>query len=167
MMRARSPPRCAYPSSVSFVIRRRTWASFAHRHSTSTHEPYAWRERDTHYLYGNQLSIHLLQLSMLRPTRAPHEDARVHRWARFLAASGESQLAPLAAEDRIMSLAKQKLEHLSQDPATRREARERAEAIKLYDMHLAAKLHAATHAQLDTWADRILTATSIDEVLAP
>lgn len=79
-----------------------------------------------------------------------------------------------------------------------REAQERAEAIMLYDMHLAAskaegkidgkaelllrllgkrfgplsddlcaKVHAATHAHLDTWADRILTATSIDEVLAP
>ncbi len=37
-----------------------------------------------------------------------------------------------------MHLAKQTLEELSQDPETRRLARERADAIKLYEMELAA-----------------------------
>lgn len=37
-----------------------------------------------------------------------------------------------------MTLAKQTLERLSQDPETRRQAREREDSIKLYEMSLAA-----------------------------
>jgi Domain of unknown function (DUF4351) len=104
-----------------------------------------------------------------------------------------------------MSIAKDALDQLSQDPATHRLARERVEAIKLYRFELAAhgrqaraegeakgrtegepkvllkllglrfgpvsevaKAHveAASLEQLDTWAERILTAATLDEVLA-
>ena len=139
-----------------------------------------------------------MQLSALRPSPAPDEDARVHRWARFLTASSDAELDQLASEDPIMSLAKQTLEALSQDPATHRLVREREEAIKLYRIDLVtskaegllegkaelllkllairfgplpeptrARITAATTEQIDTWAERMLTASTLDEVLAP
>lgn len=113
-----------------------------------------------------------------------------------------------------MSLAKDTLDALSQDPTTRRLAREREDALKLYQIDLAtskrlglqeglqeglregeaegirkgkaelvlkliglrfgppseathARIMAAPSEQLDGWAERLLTAATLDEVLAP
>lgn len=95
------------------------------------------RERYSHDQFSDHLSIHLLQLSKLKPTRHC-EDARLHRWARFLAAKNDAQFEQLAAEDPIMKLAKQTLERLSQDPETLRKTWERQEALMLYNRSLAA-----------------------------
>lgn len=93
-----------------------------------------------------------------------------------------------------MTLAKRNLDELSQDPATRRLARERADAVKLYNIDLLAsrlegkaelllkllalrfgptsattqaRVEHATLDELDTWAERVLTASTLDDVLAP
>jgi hypothetical protein len=101
-------------------------------------------------------------------------------------------------EDPIMSLAKQTLDALSQDPDVLRLAREREDSRALYQIDLAtskrlgkaegkaelllallgerfgppsdvtrARIASATSEQLDAWAKRILTAATLDDVLAP
>jgi hypothetical protein len=106
----------------------------------------------------------------------------------------------------MMAKAKEALDELSQDPAVHRMARERADAIKLYELDLAAcradgrvegladgraegeaklllkllgvrfgplsdvtraRVQAATVEQLETWGERILSAATLDDVLAP
>jgi hypothetical protein len=115
------------------------------------------------------------------------------RWARFLTARDDAELDQLASEDPIMTLAKQTLEKLSEDPEVRRLARDREDAIKLYEIDLAAhrrqdraeillkllglrfgrpsaatqaSVQGATPNDLDRWIERVLTAQSLDEVLA-
>ena len=151
-------------------------------------------ETHTHVPFGGQLAIHVLQLSEIGPSPAPGEDVRVHRWARFLTATSDEELEQLASEDPIMSLAKQTLEALSQDPDVLRLIREREDSRALYRIDLAtskrlgkaellldqlcerfgppsdvtrARITSATSKQLDAWAKRILTAATLDDVLAP
>lgn len=159
------------------------------------HSVFELRERDTHIPFGDQLAIHVLQLGALSACSATDYNGIVGRWARFLMGD-DAELDRLAAEDPIMALAKDTLDQLSQDPETHRLARERADAIKLYEMDLAAaradataagkaelllkqlavrfgplseatraRVEAATSDQLDTWAERVLTAAALDEVL--
>ena len=93
-----------------------------------------------------------------------------------------------------MALAKHTLEELSLDPETYYLLRERDDAEKLYRVALAtsraegearillkllelrfgplsdatrARVEEATLKRLDVWAERVLTATTLDEVLAP
>ena len=104
------------------------------------HSIFELRERHTHVLLGDQLAFHLLQLSHRGPlsTRvASRYDVQVSRWARFLGARSEAELDELCAESRIMSLAKQTLAQISQEPEARRLAREREDAIRLYQDELA------------------------------
>lgn len=103
------------------------------------HAIFELRERHTHHRLTDQLQIHLIQLSMLSSSSAVgYADPRVTRWARFLMAQDDAARDQLASEDPIMALAKQTLDQLSQDPETRRLAREREDSLRLYDMHLAA-----------------------------
>lgn len=53
-------------------------------------------------------------------------------------ARDDAELEQLASEDSIMALAKATLEQLSQDPDVRRLAREREDALELYQMDLVA-----------------------------
>ncbi|MCX4245755.1 Rpn family recombination-promoting nuclease/putative transposase [Paraliomyxa miuraensis] len=103
------------------------------------HAIFELRERHTQLLFGDQLTIHVLQLcSSSTSTCATGYDARVERWARFLMHfDDDAEIDRLAAEDPMMHVAKQTLEELSQDPDTRRQAREREDAIKLYRIDLA------------------------------
>jgi predicted transposase/invertase (TIGR01784 family) len=172
------------------------------------HSIFELRERHTHELFGPQLAIHVLQLSALPASPATGYDSSVERWARFLVAR-DAELDRLASEHPIMALAKQTLEQLSQDPEVRRLARDREDAIKLYQLDLLAdraelrakdkaegnaegkaegkaeallkllglrfgppseatraRAETATIAQLDAWIERVLTAETLDEVLA-
>jgi predicted transposase/invertase (TIGR01784 family) len=158
------------------------------------HSIFELRDRHTPTVLSGQLAVHVLQLSSLSPSRPTGYDGRVERWARFLTARDDTELRQLASENRIMSLAKQTLDQLSQDPEARRLAREREDAIKLYRMELVAskaegkaellikllglrfgppsaatraRVEAASPKQLDAWAERVLTAKTLDEVLAP
>lgn len=102
------------------------------------HSIFELRERHTHTRFSDHLAIHLLQLSQLRRSNAADNDATITRWARFLTAKSDAEFERLASEHPIMTLAKQTLEQLSQDPETRRQARDREDSIKLYAMSLAA-----------------------------
>jgi predicted transposase/invertase (TIGR01784 family) len=160
------------------------------------HSIFELRERHTNMLFSDHLSIHLLQLSkphVLSPSRSPLYDARVERWARFFNASDDAELDRLAAEDPIMNVATQTLDVLSQDPEVRRRALEREDDIKLYKLDLLgsrmegraeillaqlrhrfgplseairARVGAATAIQLDRWAVQVLTANTLEDVLA-
>ncbi len=172
------------------------------------HTIYELRERHTHETFGDQLVVHALQLSALPPSGALGYavDARVERWARFFSAQEDADYEQLASEDPIMAIAKQALDQLSQDPEARRMARERADAIKLYELDMASyrkkaraeglaegraegeatlllklldqrfgpltdatctRVRSATVEQLERWAERVLTAPTLDDVLAP
>ncbi len=165
------------------------------------HSIFELRERHTHMRFSDQLTIHLLQLRSTLPPNPTGYHARIDRWARFLVARTNADLAQLASEDPIMATAKQTLDQLSQDPAARRLARDRADAI-FYKMDLIAseargrlvgktegearlllkqlglrfsdpseavrtRVETATPEQLDLWAERVLTAKTLDEVFAP
>jgi hypothetical protein len=158
------------------------------------HAIFELRERHTHHLLTDQLQVHVLQLAALsRGSALGYADPRVERWARFLMAQDDAELDRLASEDPIMALARETLDKLSQDPETRRLAREREDSLQLYDMHLAAshaqgrasvllellalrfgplsaatraRVETATTAELDAWVQRVLTAATLDAVLA-
>lgn len=103
------------------------------------HSVFEMTERHTRTPYGDELSIHVLQLGALPLPGATGYDAVVERWARFFTRyHDDAELDRLAAEDPMMALAKQTLDQISQDPETRRLAREREDAIKLYEIELAA-----------------------------
>jgi len=185
------------------------------------HSIFELRERHTHTLLCDQLSIHLLQLpfsSSLSHSNATGYTATVERWARFFIAKTDAEFDQLASEDPIMSTATQTLDQLSEDPAVRRLAREREDSLELYEMHLAAsraegeaegraegeaegraegeakgrvegeaklllkllglrfdnvpdstraQVEAAGPEQLETWAERVLTAETLAEIFAP
>ncbi|MCA9711531.1 MAG: Rpn family recombination-promoting nuclease/putative transposase [Myxococcales bacterium] len=182
------------------------------------HSIFELRERHANVRLSDQLAIHVLQLSCFSPTGASGYTGAVERWARFFLARDDDELDGLAAEDPIMATAKETLDQLSLDPTARRLAREREDALKLYQMHLAAsraegeakgrtegeakgrtegeaegehrgraglllkllalrfgpvsastraRIEAATLEQLDAWAERVLSAATLDDVLDP
>lgn len=104
------------------------------------HSTFELRDRLTHARFTDQLAIHLLQLGARPREPATGYAAIVQRWARFFVAD-LAELTALASEDPIMTIAKQTLEELSRDPITRRLAREREDAKKLYRLDLDASQH--------------------------
>ena len=157
---------------------------------------YTLREHDAHTPFGDRspLTIHLLQLPYLSPVRPTGYAARVHRWARFLTARSDAELDQFVSEDPIMSLARNTLDQLSQDPEAQRRADEREDARKLHLIDMLsvevkvrvelllmqlgrrfgplssltrARVATASIEQLDLWAERVLDASTLDEVLAP
>jgi predicted transposase/invertase (TIGR01784 family) len=102
------------------------------------HSIFELRERETHVRLSDRLAIHVLQLSSLSPCHPSGYDGQVERWARFFTARDDAELDQLASEDPMMSLAKQTLEQISDDPTMQRLARERADELQLYQMDLAA-----------------------------
>ena len=155
------------------------------------------RELHTNTLFSDHFSIHLLQLSkppVRSPFRLPCYDAKVERWARFFTARSDAELDRLAAEDPIMRLATQILDDISQNFDAYFHARRIADEIALDKIERAAlrlegraallleqighrfgrisdttraRIEAATPEELDLWAVRVLTAATLDEVLAP
>ncbi len=115
------------------------------------------RELHTHARFGDQLAIHVLQLSSLSSAHVDDQGytVAVKRWARLLMAHDDAELDRLASEDPIMSTAKQTLEQLSQDPTTHRLARERA------------RIQKANPEPRRAGARRALTAETLDEVRGP
>jgi PD-(D/E)XK nuclease family transposase len=94
------------------------------------HHHFRMYDPDTDTQLGNQLSVHVLQLSapLLSPSHVPSPsspwssstplssstatgyDMQAQRWARFLTARSDAELDQLASEDPIMALAKQTLD---------------------------------------------------------
>ncbi len=169
-------------------------------HLNRLHSRFELREPHLNIPWGDQLSIHLLQLSQRprSPTGATGYTAQVERWARFFTAQDDGERRRLALEDPIMSTAVQTLETLSLDPTASRLAREREDQLKLHQIDLAmtraegetlgqaklvlkllgvrfgplsasttAQIMGATAPQLECWAERVLTASTLGDVLDP
>lgn len=103
------------------------------------HSIFELRERRRPIVFGEHLSIHVIQLSALSSFEATGYDVLVERWARFFVGYDDSEtLAQLAAEDPIMAVATQTLKEISQDPELRRLALEREDARKLHRIELEA-----------------------------
>lgn len=161
--------------------------------SLGVHSIFELRDRSGRIRFSDQLAIHVLQLGTLCRAPATGYAAIVQRWARFFVADS-TELARLASEDPIMSIAKQTLEELSHDPDTRRILRAREDAKKLRRMELAitraegqakillkqlrirfgsipepivAKVESAPSVRLEAWAERVLVARTLDEVFEP
>src|SRR5690606_4161842 len=60
----------------------------------------------------------------------------VWRWARFLMARDEVDMQRLAEQDPVMATAVKTLAELSEDPELARQAREREDSQRLYEMSL-------------------------------
>lgn len=101
------------------------------------HSIFELRERHTNWLLSDHFSIHLLQLDSLPSPPTDEYAARVERWARFFTARSDEDFERLASETPTMALATHTLDILSQDPETYRIARERADALRLYQIDLA------------------------------
>ncbi len=101
------------------------------------HSVFEMRDRHANVCLTDQLAIHLLQLPCLTPSDSIDYTDRVQLWARFFTARDDATRAQLAV-DPIMSTALNALEQLSEDPEARRLARRREDAIKFYEMELAA-----------------------------
>jgi predicted transposase/invertase (TIGR01784 family) len=104
--------------------------------SNKFHSVFHVSEDTTREVFSPHLELHTLELPKLS-FLAPEDDPVLHRWSRFLTAHSPADLAQLALEDPIMSLAKTALEHVSEDPKVQSLAREREESLRLYEYTLA------------------------------
>jgi predicted transposase/invertase (TIGR01784 family) len=159
------------------------------------HSIFEIRERHTNDPFGTisgHLSFHMLQLPRLSPSRAMGYAGKVERWARFFSADSDAELCQLASEDPIMALAKQTLDLLSEDPEAQDLARRRADAVMFSEMsvnytavekvarmllkqlrlrfgpvpdQVHHRVMGARPQELEFWAERVLTAPTLDEVL--
>ncbi len=107
------------------------------------HSVFELRERHTGRLYGDDLVIHVLQLSEIhrveRPSgeeEAAHFEELVQLWGRFLAAKSELEFEQLAKHNTLMAEALEELDKLSRDPEAASLAQRRADALKFHDMEL-------------------------------
>jgi predicted transposase/invertase (TIGR01784 family) len=83
--------------------------------------------------------LHLIELPELRRMSEEEQkaEATLVRWARFLAARTDEELAAVAKEDEMIGEAKEVLEHLSEDPHVRDLASWREAQHALYRMEMA------------------------------
>jgi predicted transposase/invertase (TIGR01784 family) len=147
-----------------------------------------------HHPFSDAMVLHVLELpkvpARLRRRRAIDEPLLL-KWARFLRAKTAADLEPLAMTDPVFEEAKDALERLSDDPKARELARERelwewnyntrikgAEREgerRILERQLSQKfgqlpdgvikrLRQASESDLERWADRILSAATLDEV---
>lgn len=110
------------------------------------HATFELRERSTHLRYGEELTLHLLQLSKLTAHAATSDRyAQLAAfWGRFLSAKTALDFGELRAQDPIMSRAVDALEELSSDPEARRIATKRLIDEKFYEMGMAMARDEAT-----------------------
>lgn len=102
------------------------------------HAKFVLREAHDHEVLTDQLELHLVQLRQLAALgsqEAEREGALVG-WGRFLMAQDEQEREALAMTDPNLAKAKEVLDELSADPATRRLAADREEALLLYHFEI-------------------------------
>lgn len=112
------------------------------------HSVFELRERRTQIRYGEELTLHLLQLSKLPAFQASsatsHYEELTTLWGRFLSAKSRLEFQRLKVQDPIMSQAVDALEDLSRDPEALRLAEKRRIDQKFYEMGLAMAREEAT-----------------------
>jgi predicted transposase/invertase (TIGR01784 family) len=139
----------------------------------------------------DHFELHLLELPKLREALDKNDEPSLTAWGRFLAATADDDLETLAMEHPVLKEAKDALERLSADPESRVRAEQREMALISYELGLSmahrqgrvavlerllttkfgtlpagitARLSSASDAELATWADRILTAGTLETV---
>lgn len=115
------------------------------------HSIFELRERATHLRYGDDLTLHVLQLSRLRKKTPDGTQPFVDRyaqlaelWGRFLSAKTRLDFVELRAQNPIMAQAVDALEELSTDPDARWLADKRLIDQKFHEMGLAMAREEAT-----------------------
>ena len=106
------------------------------------HTIYEMRERISHKLFNEDLSVHLLELPKLHDylKRHPNEtESGVAQWSRFFNLTTDAELEKLAMEQPIFRRAETALKQISGDAETRELARLREGAL----INLATALHGA------------------------
>ena len=102
------------------------------------HAKFVLREAHDDEVLTDQIELHLVQLRQvaeLGSQEAEQEGALVG-WGRFLMARDEQEREALAMTDPNLAKAKEVLDELSADPATRRLAADREEALLLYHFEI-------------------------------
>jgi predicted transposase/invertase (TIGR01784 family) len=102
------------------------------------HAKFVLREAHDDEVFTDQLELHLVQLRQLAglgPQEVEQEGALVG-WGRFFVAQDEQEREALAMTDPNLAKAKEVLDELSADPATRRLAADREEALLLYHFEI-------------------------------
>lgn len=166
------------------------WFKAAVLRSPGFHSVFHLSEDESRELFSRHIEFHVLELPKLH-LASQRRQAKLERWARFLRARTEEELEVLAQEDPTMTAAKHALEELSSDPEAQRLARDRETAVLMHRHLLASsrndgqsallgrilvskfgeipewaqdRLRNASSGELETWADRILVASSVEEV---
>jgi predicted transposase/invertase (TIGR01784 family) len=103
------------------------------------HSVFELREQSTQALYGDELTLHLLQLSKLpKPGTSNGPFAQLAElWGQFFTAKTRLDFERLREQNHVMADAVDALEELSLDPIARRAARKRWEDAKFYEMGIA------------------------------
>ncbi len=105
------------------------------------HSVFHLSEDQTREHFAPEIEFHVLELPKL--SLAPQGgQAKLERWARFLTAHSLEDLERLAAEDAIMTTAKDALQELSSDPSAQRLAKDRETAVLMHRHLMAASLEA-------------------------
>lgn len=107
------------------------------------HSIFELRDRQTHFHYGPELTLHLLQLSKLtgEPAAPPSSSSSKYAeltalWGRFFNTKTRLDFVELRAQHPIMSQAVDALEELSSDPEVRRLAEKRRLDLVFHEMGL-------------------------------
>jgi predicted transposase/invertase (TIGR01784 family) len=101
------------------------------------HSTFRVLEVSSHEPFSEALELHIVELPKLLDGETDEETELV-RWARFLAANSDEQLAALAKEDPVMQKAKEALDLLSAEPSAQELARQREFGMIGYQLDLQA-----------------------------
>ena len=94
---------------------------------------------DEHRL-DNIFALHFVELPAIKvPKQLQMANPALQRWARFLGAASDSDLAKVAEEDEMIAEAYDVLRELSNDRDTRIAARKRLDELKLYALDMRAE----------------------------
>jgi predicted transposase/invertase (TIGR01784 family) len=158
------------------------------------HSVFGLREAHSAAPLTDHLELHLLELPKLRDALETNDEPTLVAWGRFLTATADEDLETLAMENPVLKQAKDALERLSADPESRVRAEQREMALVSYELDLsaarregrvellvrlltvkfgtlptgiAARVASASDGELVNWADRVLSATTLDSVFEP
>lgn len=141
----------------------------------------------------DQLEIHLLELPKLRNAAHQNDEPNLTAWGNFLLAASDEDLETLAMENPVLKQAKDALDRLSADDEARMRAEQREMAEISYALDMGAmrrqgiasvvqhlltvkfgelapgvqeRLVGASEPELQRWSERLLSATSLEDVFA-
>ena len=120
------------------------------------------RDRKTHRLYSDKMSLHVLQLNQLSRATPEEHESEVYAWAQMISSKDWEVLKRMAERNEYMKAAVDELEKINSEEEMRyhylmREKQEHDEAtIRLYERELGIEqgiLHGKTEAVLELLED--------------